>query len=77
MKKSKIPFFFTKQDKPWLNVINTLFCSQSGINARLAVSLMHRKPYSYSPMTTVILNLKYNLYYNKTEAKNNRKILET
>lgn len=42
---------------------NTFFCSQSGINARLAVLQIHSKPYNYPPMTTVILNL--NLSYFK------------
>lgn len=40
---------------------NTFFCSQSGINARLAVLRTHSKPYNYPPMTTVILNLNIDL----------------
>jgi len=48
---------------------NIFFCSQSGINARLAVLRMHSKPYNYPPMTTVILNL--NIIYNLKCTYNN------
>lgn len=43
-----------------------IFCSQSGINARLASQIKYSKPYNYPPLTTVTLNPKFISSWHKT-----------